>query len=61
MDQELVDPTWDTCPQLQFILHLVGKQGEHMGKKKIQKLLGSFVTVPEFFDFLNNFVSRDVS
>jgi hypothetical protein len=61
MDQELVDPTWDTCPQLQFILHLVGKQGEHMGKKKIQKLLGSFVTVPEFFDFLNNFISRDVS
>ena len=61
MDQELVDPTWGTCPQLQFILHLLGNRGEDLGKKKIQKMLSSFVTVGEFFNFLNNFIARDIS
>ena len=56
-DEMLVDSTWGSCPQLQYCLHLI----KGLGKKRIEKLLHSFVTIPEFFDFLNLFIARDVS
>jgi hypothetical protein len=61
-----VDPTWGPAPQLLFSLQLAQKQEQRFLKtgqkdKRIEQLLHALVTVPEFFNFLNKFLERDIS
>lgn len=65
-DSVLRDPTWGEAPQLVFALHLARRQDARLaetdeGCMRIKKLLSLLVSVPEFFSFVNRFISKDVS
>jgi ankyrin repeat protein len=58
LDTQLNDPTWGEGPQLIFSLQLA-KRNEAM--ERLEKLLRLLLTVPEFFDYINNFLRKDIS
>jgi ankyrin repeat protein len=60
VDETIIDPTWGEYPQLKFVLHLVRKE-ELKEQVSVSKLLKGLLTVPEFFGYLNRFISIDIS
>ena len=68
-DSVLVDPTWGEAPQLVYSLHLARKQENRLSsiasirkvENGVKRLLKLLVSVPEFFDFINKFLKKDIS
>ena len=55
IDEALVDPTRGQNPQLKQILSLI-----ETFKLKLQRLMHALVKIPEFFEYFNRFVGKDI-